>query len=197
MQHYRHIKRVTICLNLVTGFDFKRLFQKLAEDYVTYKGHPQQEEVIQLIAWSYQTNYPAFKVIVKDTLNRYVAYAKGQVVPPLNQEFTLLANLCSSRQDLTRCLSAIQIRISNENKVQWDFRLLYNLLQFHPTIIKDANLHEANRCWDFVQYFPYWFEKYNDTCTHGFILKSLLYFLRCRLFDGKVFLTEARGSRAL
>lgn len=173
-------------------FDFKMLFQKLAEDYVTYKGKPQQEDVIQLIAWSYQANHPAFKGIVKDTLNRYIAYAKGLAAVPLNQEFTLLANLCSSRQDLASCLSAIKIRISKQNNVQWDFRLLYNLLQFHPTIIKDANLHEANGCWGFVQYFPYWFDKYNDTVTHSFILKSLLYFLRCRLFDGKVFLTETR-----
>ena len=47
-----------------------------------------------------------------------------------------------------------------------------------------------------MQNFPYWIDKYEDRKgpVMNYILKCLLYFLRCRLYDGKRFLTEEHDA---
>lgn len=47
-----------------------------------------------------------------------------------------------------------------------------------------------------VQHIPHWLDEYRDGggVTTGYILKSLLYFLRCRLYDGKRFLTKEHDA---
>jgi len=181
-------------------FDFKAFFAKLAKDYeaASYS----QDEVARLIAWTYQADYPAFKRIRKQVVKKVLDYATGKSAnAPLFQEMTLCANLCTSPNEWSLCLNAIWYRIKDyTNNVSHDFYLLYNLLQFHPTIIWDArtqknNLRIEESCWILVQHIPYWYQKHQyGKVTIGYILKSLLYFLRCRRFDGKVFLTKERDT---
>jgi len=180
------------------SFDFKGLFAKLAKDYEDASHN--QDELARLIAWTYQADYPAFKRIRKQVVKKVLDYATGKSEDaPLFQEMTLCANLCTSPNEWSICLNAIWHRIKNEtNNVSHDFYLLYNLLQFHPTIIRDArsqatNLRIDESCWLLVKHFPYWYQRYQyGRATIGYILKSLLYFLRCRRFDGKVFLTKEK-----
>ena len=122
-----------------------------------------------------------------------VDYAKKKTIQaPLFQELTLCANLCVLPEEWLSCLTAIETRIKDRNNsVSRDFYLLYNLLQFHPTLIKDTGYHLHDRCWQIARHIPYWYDiSRNNRITIGYILKSILYLLRCRRFDGKKFLTR-------
>lgn len=178
-------------------FDFDKLFKKLAIDY----NNPDiNQDVIRLIAWSYQGRLDIFRKIVKMTAQNILNYVQGvSFTKPQKTEYTLCANLSSDEETWSICLKAILLRIKEVKDTQTNisdyFRMLYNLLQFHPTIIKDTGIHECDRCWQWVQYFPYWYNLKRDSPIIGNILKSLLYFLRCRSFDGKIFLTPDRDGK--
>jgi hypothetical protein len=173
-------------------FDYKALFSKLANDYEASRYNP--DELARLIAWTYQANYPAFKRIRMQVVKKVLDYAAGKSEEaPLFQELTLCANLCVDAREWADCMNAVYHRIANSrNKVQRDFYLLYNLLQFHPTIICDTGIANSDACWKWVQHIPYWYEeyRYGGGRTISYILKSILYFLRCRRSDGKRFLTK-------
>ena len=171
-------------------FDFTTLFQKLAEDFIRSENINQ---VIRLIAWTYASDEPAFDHIRRKTVKHVSDYAqKRTTVAPLFQEMTLCANLCVLPQEWLICLKAIEYRIKDhDNNVSRDFYLLYNLLQFHPTIIRDTDYYQNDSCWQIVRHIPYWYKMHsNSSTTIGYILKSILYFLRCRRFDEKKFLTK-------
>jgi len=175
------------------NFNFNALFRKLADDY--NQAGDDRDQIARLIAWTYQTDFPGFISIRKQVLRRLQDYAQGIAAAPLKQEYTLCANLCAEPSEWRICLKAIGLRLSNRNnRVTNDFYLLYNLLQFHPTIIYDAGI--TDKCWEWVKHIPYWYENYqNSPNAIGYILKSILYFLRCRRFDGKVFLTQERDNK--
>lgn len=181
-----------------TPFNFKALFNKLASDYKNPLYAEYRKQLTRLIAWTYQSNLPEFVNIRGQVLKKIIKYAEDGLSAPLFQEYTLCANLCYSADEWHHCLLAVFRRIKNyNNNVLRDFYLLYNLLQFHPTIIYDVVMNSRIKvdlgqfCWKFVEHFPYWMEYYrNSKVAIGYILKSLLYFLRCRRFDGKKFLTK-------
>lgn len=171
-------------------FDFKALFQKLAEDYTRLK---YRNQVMRLIAWTYASDEPAFDSIRQESVRHVSDYAQRKTaIAPLYQEMTICANLCVLPQEWLTCLKAIKYRIEDySNNISRDFYLLYNLLQFHPTIIQDTGYYKNDSCWQIIKYIPYWYKRHrNSSTTIGYILKSILYFLRCRRFDGKKFLTK-------
>jgi hypothetical protein len=180
------------------NFNFDALFKKLADDYNRAENDQRtRDQLTRLIAWTYQSEFAGFMPIRRQILRRVLGYAKGTArQAPLFQELTLCANLCNSVDEWTTCLEAVRLRISNyDNNVSRDFYLLYNLLQFHPTIIRDTGNAITNKCWQWVKHIPHWYENYhNSPNSIGYILKSILYFLRCRRFDGKVFLTQERDN---
>jgi hypothetical protein len=175
------------------NFNFNALFKKLADDY--NRADDDRDQIARLIAWTYQSDFPGFISIRKQVLRRLQDYAQGIAAAPLKQEYTLCANLCAEPSEWRICLKAIGLRLSNRNnRVTNDFYLLYNLLQFHPTIIYDAGI--TDKCWEWVKLIPFWYE-WNKTkpVAIGYILKSILDFLRCRRFDCKVFLTQERDTK--
>lgn len=176
---------------LTPSFDFKTLFKKLADDYLKY--HTQRAEIIRLIAWTYASDEPAFDRIRRKAVKHVSDYANENTsLAPDIQEITLCANLCVSREEWITCLKAIEYRIKDyNNRVSHDFYLLYNLLQFHPTILIDTGYFKNDACWNLVKHIPHWYRIHRKGgVAIGYILKSLLYFLRCRRFDGKRFLTK-------
>jgi len=173
------------------GCDCKALFTKLAKDYGTSNGP--KREIIRLIAWTYATQEQLFDTVREKTVKHIVDYAQKKTsIAPLFQEMTLCANLCVLPKEWLLCLQAIELRIKDHNNlVSRDFYLLYNLLQFHPTLILDIDYHLKGRCWEIARHIPYWYDtSRNNRNTIGYILKSILYLLRCRRFDGKKFLTK-------
>jgi hypothetical protein len=176
---------------LQDNFNFDALFRKLADDYNRAQDQKAKDKLARLIAWTYQSEFAGFIPIRRQIIRRVLGYAKGTAPQsPLFQELTLCANLCNRADEWADCLEAVRLRISNyNNNVTRDFYLLYNLLQFHPTIICDVKI--TYKCWDWMKHIPFWYEQSKKMpIAIGYILKSILYFLRCRRFDCKVFLTQ-------
>jgi len=179
------------------NFNFNALFEKLADDYNrAMNNQANRDQLARLIAWTYQFEFAGFIPIRRQILRRVLGYARGTLHAPLFQELTLCANLCNRADEWADCLEAVRLRISNyDNNVARDFYMLYNLLQFHPTIIHDTGNANTNKCWQWVRHIPHWYKNYqNSRNAIGYILKSILYFLRCRRFDEKVFLTQEHDN---
>jgi hypothetical protein len=177
------------------GFDFNALFMKLSEDYRQCPiNSTQWRSIIRLIAWTYQSTNPLFDKVKRDTLSRLEAYAEDGENALCPQEYTLCANLCVSSEDWLECFRAILKRIKNyNNRVTEYLRLLYNLLQFHPLILYETEYYKEYKCWLFMKHLLYWFERYKwDSKLVGYVLKCILYLLRCRRFDGKTFLDKVK-----
>lgn len=190
-----------------TNGDFSALFAKLRTAYgkAEQTSDPSSEyaKIVRLIAWTYQSDYRGFDDVRKETVNRIAKYAKGHLpARPLPQEYTLCANLCNKAHEWKTLWDAVCIRLrdkSDENNVEEDLRLLYNLLQFHPTLLQDTKLCEGDACWEMMQKLLYWYPRYNEGGMNGskrigYVLKCILYLLRCRRFDGKVFVTRERDN---
>ena len=178
---------------LFDEFDFSKLFRKLARDYKADTDRNAKDQLARLIAWTYQHDFAEFKNIRKQCVKTVLEYAQdGSNPAPLYQELTLCANLCVDADEWVDLLNAVYYRISDyANKVDHDFYLLYNLLQFHTDIIEKTSINDPELCWEWVKHIPHWLDVYRDGgVTSGRILKSLLYFLRCRLYDGRRFLTQ-------
>ncbi len=179
------------------NFNFDALFKKLVDDYNRAENDQRtRDQLTRLIAWTYQSEFPGFRSIRKQALKHIQDYAQGIATAPFKKtEYTLCANLCVEPSEWRICLKAISLRLSNSNNsVTNDFYLLYNLLQFHPTIIYDTGI--TDKCWEWVKLIPFWYERDKTMpVAIGYILKSILYFLRCRRFDGKVFLTQDRDNK--
>jgi hypothetical protein len=177
-------------------FPFTTLFAKLADDYVWDFGE-RREAIIRLVAWTYQGDNPLFFEMKNDALRKIRVFSRGgSQSGPRPQTYTLCANLCSTPEDWKICLSSILNRLENDVLHASEFlRLLYNLLQFHPTLILDTGWHENDRCWDVMKFLPICYERHKDSSQHiGYVLKSMLYLLRCRRFDGKRFLMKTRDA---
>ncbi len=172
--------------------DRDKIFKKLAQDYNTLKGKS-RDAIIRLIAWTYASNEPLFYQARKDAITNLLFYAKKQTnKAPSYPEITLCANLCLTPKEWKICLQSIELRIKDyNNSTTRDFYLLYNLLQFHPTLLYETKYYLEDKCWSIARHIPYWYRKsLNKPVAIGYILKSILYLLRCRRFDGKKFLTK-------
>lgn len=177
--------------------DRQKIFSKLAHDFNTLQGR-QHDKVTRLIAWTYASHEPGFYPARKEAIAQLLNYAKNITNrAPGFPQITLCANLCITSKEWVLCLQAIEIRIKNQsNKITRDFYLLYNLLQFHPTLIFETGYHLNDRCWRIARYIPFWYkESVNNPNTIGYILKSILYLLRCRRFDDKKFLSKAHEPK--
>lgn len=172
--------------------DRARIFSKMAQDYNTLTGK-NRDAVIRLIAWTYASHEPLFYQARNDAVMHLLRYAKKETTTaPSYPEITLCANLCLTPKEWKLCLQAIELRIGDyNNSVSRDFYLLYNLLQFHPTLLYETGYYKNDKCWGIARHIPYWYRRsLNSSVTIGYILKSILYLLRCRRFDGKKFLTQ-------
>jgi hypothetical protein len=190
-----------------TNDDFSSLFAKLRTAYgkaeQTSDTSSEYAKIVRLIAWTYQSDYRGFDAVRKETVNRIAMYAKGHWPSrPLPQEYTLCANLCNKAHEWKTLWDTVYIRLRDKsaaNNVEEDLRLLYNLLQFHPTFLHKTKLCEGDACWEMMQMLLYWYSRYNEGGMNGskrigYVLKCILYLLRCRRFDGKVFVTRERDN---
>ena len=189
--------------------DFSKMFKKLRQEYdkstPTSDAQSSYAAVVRVIAWTYQSDNKSFEVIRKKCVERILKYARGQMYErPLPQEYTLCANLCSSKKEWETLWNAISLRLadaSNGKNVEEELRLLYNLLQFHPMFLYETQLYCGNECSEMMKRLIYWYSVYNEdgpagSKRIGYVLKCMLYLLRCRKFDGKVLVTQTRDKSA-
>ncbi|NIA10367.1 MAG: DUF2357 domain-containing protein [Nitrospiraceae bacterium] len=177
--------------------DRQKIFSKLSRDFNTLQGKP-HDEVTRLIAWTYASHESGFYPARKEALTHLLDYAEKKTTKaPGFPQITLCANLCVTPKEWALCLKAIELRIKDQsNSITRDFYLLYNLLQFHPTLIFETGYHLNDCCWKIARYIPFWYKaSVNKQNTIGYILKSILYLLRCRRFDGKKFLSKAHEPK--
>ena len=180
--------------------DAHKLFVRLKHDLAKVEpGTDVWCDIIRLIAWTYQSETPLFSEAKRQCLDRMkeTIQNRGSGVNP--QEFTLCANLCVKPAEWRECLEYIVSALNHPDYVnRYEYcRLFYNLLQFHPEFLEKTGLWKRKPILrriikDLCSLYPSVFSNLGSNIIskyQGYVLKSILYLLRCRKYDGKHFLT--------
>lgn len=179
-----------------------RFFERLAKTLSQCKiGSVQWKSCIRIIAWTYQTDLPLFDEAKRQCLSHLLTATKEKGAGISAQEFTLCANLLTRPEDWRTCMNCIHLYFSSKAEFSNGdeyLRLFYNLMQFHRDFIEQTGLYaktEPLRCILIGLQRRYVatpaIGDYNwRSRLQGYILKCLLYLLRCRCYDGKTFLGD-------
>lgn len=176
--------------HLVRPFDFDALFRKLAKDCAFDEWGGCNATILRLIAWTYQSEYPAFKTIKAKLLRRYErGYSPGGGAVG----YTLLANLCANAKDLSRLFAAIcekfKYGIAGRSTVsQTHIRLLYNMLQFHPSVLEAVQTTDCEELMSNLQtQYLLWRDRGGADQSFNALLRSMLFLLNRRRYDPEFF----------
>lgn len=190
------LKRINVFGNALekrfpeNGVQWALLFQKLADDYKRSHGGN-----CKLIAWTYQDEKgDAFEFIREDLFNRYVKRKEALSTV----EYTFCSN-CFNDDDarVPKIVETVLGRIANHIAGEEEYRLTYNLLQFHPKALKDisSELCEAAFKWVYKKYnteplidergFIFPGGQGHATKLVGYYLKCMMFLLHRRRFDPK------------
>lgn len=162
--------------------DWDSLFKQLAQDYKN------NENVLRLIAWSYQYDAQCFEFMREAFYDRYVKWS-GDLE---TMEITFCANNFPPNDiRVEGILGEVLFRISEGRYKQEELRLAYNLMQFHPEAMSgqsSAVCEKAMRrlAYDYNHY-PFWkngvWVKGSSTKAAGYYLMCMLFILHRRRFD--------------
>lgn len=175
------------------SFDFNALFNKLAHDLVSNTHHLKElGRFTRLIAWTYQTDCPAFARIKARVLKTYESngWLRGAA------SYTLLANLCNTVEELTRVFHTVQrvcqdmarrrLPMNSHGKNQ--IRLLYNILQFHPELLASIESPECEQVMTNLQVqYQVQISTPHDSVSINALLRSMLFLLNRRRYDGNFY----------
>lgn len=164
-------------------FPWDRLFVRLSADWAAGRN------VLRLIAWTYRDNKDVFEPIRKQLHRQYVR--AGQSLGTV--EATFCAN-CFAKDDprvedfVCRLLS----RAANGAIGANEMRLLYNLMQFHPSSLASVDsmvceqafmkLYRIYNTHQFYDRYGRW-DGAAATRTAGYLLKCMLFMLHRRRWD--------------
>ena len=163
--------------------DWNVLFRRLASDFRS--GH----DVVRLIAWTYQSENEEFEPIRNFFYKSYVV--RGE---PLKAEaYSFCAN-CFQGDDkrIADILETALSRIASSKERENEYRLVYNILQFHPEAISKihSELCEAAFKRTYYNYNKYpflnrWggFTGTQAVKMAGYYLKTMLFLLHRRRYD--------------
>lgn len=166
-----------------------RLLKKLADDFWNAKTVRQQDTFVQLIAWTYQTDFRAFKGVRDAVRNGLIAsFRDGNDMPP-PQHFTLCGNL-SSRADEIRILykdlifPCMEGTPNNTGSTGEILRMFSYLIQYNSDFIKFSKCAETREQADaLTKRLLYWlnfFHKRWQQQHSNTIIRCLLFLLRLR-----------------
>lgn len=159
----------------VGDFDWRALFQRLASDY------RRGRDVLRMIAWTYQYNNEEFEFIRTSLHNRYVRRAQTLSIV----EYTFCSN-CFGKGDgrITDILRRVLERIAGNVATENEFRLTYNLLQFHPEAVENIDSVLCERAFMrlYRSYNTYPFIGRNGYLNGAQATKMIGYHLKCMLF---------------
>lgn len=151
---------------------------------------------LRLLAWTYQYDNSDFEAIRTELFNQYVT--NGIRLSEIETSFC--ANNFSSNDRRTGLLlkKALENICNDRTPDQRDLRLAYNLMQFHPTIMcwcetglcenAFVSLVNAYNSYHFFRanlFGPAWIRSADNTKAAGFLIKTMLFLLHRRRFDGK------------
>lgn len=166
--------------------DFNALFRRLNDCAKREIRLDIYNQALRLIAWTYQYNNSLFIPLRK----RCVEFVhKEQKSDP--ELITFCANLCNKPSEWSELFSSCMAFFKNGGSGCAERqRLLYNLLMFNENFITALHLHLPKRQKD-VTFLVYVLCNTSETAKgdvqRNSCLRSLLYLLRIRLFDGKRF----------
>lgn len=164
------------------GVDWDSLFKQLARDYKN------EENVLRLIAWSYQYDAQCFEFMRKAFYDRYVKWS-GDLE---TMEITFCANNFPSNDiRVEGILGEVIFRISEGLYKQEELRLAYNLMQFHPEAMGGLSSAVCEKAMKRLAYdynhYPFWrngaWGGGGSTKAAGYYLKCMLFILHRRRFD--------------
>lgn len=144
------------------------------------------DRALRLLAWTYQHDNPD----LMELRQKCVALVCGDEGKSNHELITFCANLCDSPNEWHDLFwSCIEFFGNNRQGSAERQRLLYNLLMFNEDFIPKLNLHRD------IKTVTYLVRVLCDTSISGKVgdtqrnscLRSLLYLLRIRRFDGKQF----------
>ncbi len=169
-----------------TRMDFDSLFRRLYSNAKQEIEFGIYNQALRLIAWTYQCDNSLFMPL-RERCVEFV-YKKQKSDPEL---ITFCANLCNKpnewRDLFASCMAFFKNGGSGCAERQ---RLLYNLLMFNEDFIPALHLHLPQKrevVTDLVRVLCNTSVTAKGNAQRNNCLKSLLYLLRIRLFDGKRF----------
>ncbi len=181
------------------GF-FTKFFPWLAEKY------KQDHRVLRLIAWTYQYDNKAYEPIRKSLFKSYTV--DGNALDAVKTTFCS-NNFKDGDVRISQMLTVALNHIASGNHSENELRLVYNLLQFHPTAVEGCSSELCARAFyslvkgynDYNFYVPshYWFSSWQwngqpATKMAGYYIKCMLFLLHRRRFDDQ-FLKAPKGWR--
>lgn len=175
-------------------WDFDTLFDRLEAQARREMARGNGKGALHLVAWTYQYDNPCFDELRKRCIRRVVD--EGSAAPVL---ISFCSNLCAKPEELRRLFLICRQPPAERMNGAGRQRLLYNLLMFHEDFVVTVGLVEPcpdnpNRkrasaiAYELVRRLcaiaraPGTSPIYRNAC-----LRSLIYLLRIRRYDGKRF----------
>lgn len=176
------------------NWDFKKLFDRLASQAREELKQGTTNHALRLIAWTYQYDNACFGEIRKKCISLVVD--KGNSSQVL---ISLCANLCTTPKELERLFLICRLPPADGTNGAERQRLLYNLLMFNDDFVETVGLIEPcpyNSKFKRASLTAYLLVE--QLCTivckpstsavyRNACLRSLIYLLRIRHYDGKHF----------
>lgn len=177
-------------------WDFDALNRRLAKEAEVEITHGDYNSALRLIAWTYQYDEPLFRKLRKRCLERVVN--QGMMHQVL---ISFCSNLCSDPEEWKQLFLICRLPPPDGANGAGRQRLLYNLLMFHDTFVEAVGLVKdswdgkgkratpvayalVDKLYDIIR-APKTSSIYRCAC-----LRSLIYLLRIRHYDGKRFATK-------
>jgi len=175
----------------------EKWFEEMADDYLGASTKADENRIVNWIAWTYSDD-TIFDDVRDDVFSKtkLAIQGRGNTLKP--QYYTFCSNVIHDIRKLRDLLKTIRDnwgkadRPSNENAL----RFASNILMFHPNIFEASTSNDALNAWsDFSQRLVNFLTRdmAKSSAFHGYILKTLLFLLRLRLFQ-KTFLENEKGE---
>lgn len=173
---------------------FRQLFFKIAERYKKPRDEQERRDCIRLAAWTYRCDCEIFRDIIKNSLDKMKLVAAGGNIKPVQQEFTVCANMLSRKQQEEFLCYFNQhahaaLKKSRKGKdevkgVDWWIRAQLGILIYSNDVLRDI---DSAVCEETMGLLLQIWKNYN---THGktqaYISKvicCMLFLLRRRKYD--------------
>ena len=152
------------------------------------RDYKNEENVLRLIAWSYQYDAQCFEFMRKAFYDRYVKWS-GDLE---TMEITFCANNFPPNDvRVEGILGEVISRISEGRYKQEELRLAYNLMQFHPEAMGGLSSAVCEKAMKRLAYdynhYSFWrngaWGGGGSTKAAGYYLKCMLFILHRRRFD--------------
>lgn len=158
-------------------FNWKALFKKLASDY-----RSGNDDVLRLIAWTYQWNNSEYEFIRKQLCSLYI---RGGTLR--SEQYTFCANCFAERDKRVADIlkTALKRIVAGDSIVaENDFRLAYNLMQFYPKVMEciDSDLCDDAFMAIYKRYNRYPFLNSRGEYVSTQAVKMAGYFIKCMMF---------------